>query len=305
MFYHDGMRVEYREEPCKVALNRVKGMPFEWSLNPYMGCVHRCTFCYVRGFEQRADRPSDDRYGTSIRVKVNIAELLRAQLARKSWQGEGIAIGAATDPYQPAEGRYKLTRSCLEVLRNASNPFSIITRGPLIVRDVDVLVEASRRAPVSVTFSVPTVDDDVWRTTEPGTAPPRQRLRALKLLVDAGVRASVGMAPLLPGLSDHPSSIARVVTAAREAGACGIWANLLYLRPGTREHFLECLARDWPELLPDYERLYARGAYLLRSEAEPARNEVRRLAREHGIRDRRPEPLRPKPRDEQLSLLSA
>jgi DNA repair photolyase len=305
MFYHGGMRVEYREEPCKVALNRVKGMPFEWSLNPYMGCVHRCTFCYVRGFERRADRPSDYRYGTSIRVKVNIADLLRAQLARKSWQGEGIAIGAATDPYQPAEGRYKLTRACLEVLRNASNPFSIITRGPLIVRDVGLLAEASLRAPVSVTFSVPTVDDDVWRTTEPGTAPPRQRLRALKVLVDAGVRASVGMAPLLPGLSDDPSSMARVVSAARDAGACGIWANLLYLRPGTREHFLECLARDWPELLPDYERLYARGAYLSRSEAEPARNEVQRLARAHGIRDRRPEPLRPRPRDEQLSLLSA
>jgi DNA repair photolyase len=127
----------------------------------------------------------------------------------------------------------------------------------------------------------------------------------LRTLVDAGIRASVGMAPLLPGLSDHPSSIERVVVAAREAGACGIWANLLYLRPGTREHFLECLARDWPELLPDYERLYARGAYLPRSEAEPARNDVRRLAREVGIRDRRPEPPRPKPRDEQLSLLSA
>ena len=305
MFYHGGMRIEYREEPCKVALNHVKGMPFEWSLNPYMGCVHRCTFCYVRAFEQRADRPSDDRYGRSIRVKVNIVDLLRAQLARKSWQGEGIAIGAATDPYQPAEGRYKLTRGCLEVLRSASNPFSIITRGPLIVRDVDVLVEASLRAPVSVTFSVPTVDEDVWRTTEPGTAPPRQRLRALKVLVDAGVHASVGMAPLLPGLSDHPSSIARVVTAAREAGACGIWANLLYLRPGTREHFLECLGRDWPELLPAYERLYARGAYLPQAEARPAKEEVRRLAKLHGVRDRRAVKLRPPERDEQLSLLSA
>jgi len=299
------VRVEYREEPCKVALNRVKGMPFEWSLNPYMGCVHRCTFCYVRAFEQRADRPSGHRYGASIRVKVNIAELLRAELARKSWRGGGIVIGAATDPYQPAEGRYKLTRACLEALRDASNPFSIITRGPMIVRDLDVLAEASRRAEVSVTFSVPTLDHDVWRTTEPGTAPPRQRLGALKTLVDAGVRASVGMAPLLPGLSDHPESLERVVAAAREAGACGVWANLLNLRPGTREHFLECLARDWPELLADYERLYARGAYLPRAEAEPARNEVRRLAQEHGIRDRRAEPLRPRARDEQLSLLSA
>src|SRR2546428_7857896 len=143
-------------------------MGFEWSLNPYMGCAHRCAFCYVRAFERRADRPSDERYGTSIRVKVNVAEVLRAELARPSWRREGIAIGAATDPYQPAEGRYRLTRSCLEALRDAANPFSIITRGPMIVRDGDVLAEASRRADVSVTFSVPTVDDDVWRTTEPG-----------------------------------------------------------------------------------------------------------------------------------------
>src|SRR3954470_19652155 len=304
MFYDSRMRVEYREEPCKVALNRVKGMPFEWSLNPYMGCVHRCTFCYVRAFERRADRPADHRYGRSIRVKVNIAELLRAELTRKSWDGGGIAIGAATDPYQPAEGRYALTRACLLELCRAANPFSIITRGPLIVRDVDVLAEASRRADVSVTFSVPTVDDDVWRTTEPGTAPPRQRLRALKVLVDAGVRVSVGMAPLLPGLSDHPRSLERVVVAAREAGACGIWANLLYLAPGTREHFLDCLARDWPELLPDYEQLYARGAYLPRAESEPTRSAVRRLAQEHGVRDRRKaKALRPA-RHEQLSIFS-
>jgi DNA repair photolyase len=305
MFYHGAVRIEYREEPCKAALNHVKGMPFDWSLNPYMGCVHRCTFCYVRAFEQRADRPSDHRYGTSIRVKVNVAERLRAELARTSWRFEPVAIGAATDPYQPAEGRYRLTRACIEALRDAANPFHIITRGPMIVRDAELLADAASRADVSVTFSVPTVDDDVWRTTEPGTAPPRQRLRALRTLVDAGVRASVGMAPLLPGLSDHPSSLERVVAAAREAGACGIWANLLYLRPGTREHFLECLARDWPELLPDYERLYAAGAYLPQAEARPAKEEVRRLAKVHGVRDRRTVKLRPPARDEQLSLLSA
>src|SRR5512146_2072708 len=305
MFYHGWVRVEYREEPCKVALNHVKGMPFDWSLNPYMGCVHQCTFCYVRAFERRADRPSDHRYGTSIRVKVNVAERLRVELGRAGWCGEHVVIGAATDPYQPAEGRYRLTRACIEVLRDASNPFDIITRGPLVVRDAELLAEAAARADVSVTFSVPTVDDDVWRTTEPGTAPPRQRLRALKTLVAAGVRASVGMAPLLPGLSDHPSSLERVVLAAREAGACGIWANLLYLRPGTREHFLDCLARDWPELLSDYERLYARGAYLPQAESRPAKEEVRRLAKVHGVRDRRTVKLRPPERDDQLSLLSA
>jgi DNA repair photolyase len=297
------MRVEYREEPCRTALNRVKGMPFDWSLNPYMGCAHRCTFCYVRAFERRADRPAGDRYGRSIRVKVNVAERLRAELARRSWKHDPIAIGAATDPYQPAEGRYRLTRACLEVLRDASNPFSLITRGPLVVRDVDVLAQAAARADVSVTFSVPTVDEDVWRRTEPGTAPPRQRLRALRVLVDAGVRASVGMAPLLPGISDEPASMERVVAAAREAGACAIWANLLYLRPGTREHFLACLERDWPELLPEYERLYARGAYLPAAQAQPARDAVRRLARHHGIADRRAVRLRPPEPAQQLSLL--
>src|SRR5688572_19963052 len=143
------MRVEYREEPCRSALNRVKGMPFEWSLNPYMGCAHRCTFCYVRAFELRADRPADDRYGRSIRVKVNVADVLRAELARASWRREAVAIGAATDPYQPAEGRYRLTRRCLEVLAAASNPLSLITRSPMVLRDVDVLADAARRAEVS------------------------------------------------------------------------------------------------------------------------------------------------------------
>jgi DNA repair photolyase len=296
------MRVEYREEPCKSALNPVKGMGFKWSLNPYMGCVHRCTFCYVRHFEHRSDRPSDDRYGTAIRVKTNVAAVLRKELARASWQHEDVAIGAATDPYQPAEGRYKLTRACLEALRDASNPFSIITRGPMIVRDLDVLVEAARRASVSVTFSVPTVDEEVWKRTEPSTAHPRQRLKAVRTLVDAGVNARVGMAPILPGISDRPEQLREVVRAAREAGATGIWANLLFLRPGTREHFLAHLAEDWPEQLPLYEEIYAGKAYLGSDLMKPIRGEVSRLAREYGIRDRRAIKLAPPPEPEQLSL---
>jgi DNA repair photolyase len=296
------MRVEYREEPCRSALNRVRGMPFEWSLNPYMGCAHRCTFCYVRAFELRADRPFDDRYGRSIRVKTNVAEVLAKELARASWKRDGIAVGAATDPYQPVEGRYRLTRACLEVLAEAANAFSLITRGPMVVRDLDVLQEASRRADVSVTFSVPTLDRDVWRKTEPGTPPPRQRLRALRELVDGGVKASVGMAPILPGISDRPEQLAEVVRAAREAGATGVWANVLFLRPGTREHFLEALARDWPEQLEHYERLYETRAYLPGEETKPVRDLVRALAREHEIRDRRTSKLTPPPEPEQLSL---
>jgi DNA repair photolyase len=302
MFYTPSMRADYREEPCRSALNRVKGMPFDWSLNPYTGCVHRCTFCYVRAFELRADRPADDRYGRSIRVKVNVAEVLARELARPSWHGESIAIGAATDPYQPAEGRYRLTRACIEVLGRASTPFSIITRGPLIVRDLDVLTEAARRTKVSVMFSVPTLDPEVWRKTEPGTAPPRQRLRALSALVRAGIEAGVGMAPILPGLSDRPEQLAEVVKAVRDAGATSVWANLLYLRPGTKEHFLEALARDWPEQLERYEQLYAGGAYLPRSQSDPVRSHVRDLAREHGVRDRRDVKLAPPAEPVQLSL---
>jgi DNA repair photolyase len=295
-------KVEYREEPCRSALNRVKGMGFSWSLNPYMGCAHRCTFCYVRAFEQRADRPADDRYGRSIRVKVNVAEVLRAELRRPSWQGETVAIGAATDPYQPAEGRYRLTRGCLEALRDAANPFSLITRSPMVVRDLDVLTGAARRAEVGIVFSVPTLDEDVWRRTEPGTPPPHRRLEALSVLVEAGVRAGVGMAPILPGISDAPEQLERVVRAVREAGATSIWANLLYLRPGTREHFLDALARDWPEELERYERLYAERAYLPRSQVEPVRALVGDLRRKHGIGDRRRVRLAPEPRAEQLAL---
>ena len=277
-------------------------MGFKWSLNPYMGCVHRCTFCYVRHFEHRSDRPSDDRYGTSIRVKTNVAEVLRKELGRASWDYEQVAIGAATDPYQPAEGKYKLTRACLEVLRDAATPFSIITRGPMIVRDLDVLVAAAQRASVSVTFSIPTVDEDVWKRTEPSTAHPRQRLKAVKALVDAGVNARVGMAPILPGISDHPEQLREVVRAAREAGATGIWANLLFLRPGTREHFLEHLAEDWPEQVPVYEELYAGKAYLGAELMKPLRKEVSQLAREYGVRDRRKAKLTPPPEPEQLTL---
>jgi DNA repair photolyase len=297
------MPVEYREEPCRSALNRVQGMGFKWSLNPYMGCVHRCTFCYVRAFERRADRPSDDRYGRSIRVKTNVAERLRRELARSSWQREIVVIGAATDPYQPAEGRYKLTRACLEVFDEHANPVRIITRGPMIVRDIDVLTRLASRASVAVTFSVPTIDHEIWQRTEPGTAPPRQRLRAIRTLVDAGIEANVGMAPILPGLSDKPELLADVVRAAREAGATGVWSNLLHLQPGTKEHFLAALERDWPELVPRYEELYRRSGYLAQADSEPTRETVRELVRAHDIRDRRRVRLEPPPEPEQLQLV--
>jgi len=246
-------------------------MSFHWSLNPYMGCAHQCTFCFVRAFEKLADRPSDARYGASIRVKTNLVAVLRRELARRAWKREKVIVGTATDPYQPAEGHFRLTRGAIEALGDARTPIGFITRGPMIVRDIDVLSYASKRAEVGVTFSVPTLDPTIWRLTEPGTAPPRQRLRALRMLVDAGIDASVGMAPILPGLSDDPAKMADVVRAARDAGATSIWTNVLYLRPGTREHFLDNLARDWPSLLPMYEHLYAGGRAYVAKDAEEGR----------------------------------
>jgi DNA repair photolyase len=294
-------KVEYRIEPCKSALNRVRGMPFKWSLNPYVGCAHMCSFCYVRHFEQRADRPGDDRYGRSVRVKTNVSEVLRRELARRSWQREEVALGTATDPYQPAEGRFRLTRACIVELAASGTPFSIVTRGPLVVRDVDALADAARAVPVAVYVSLPTLDDRIWRTTEPGTAPPTSRLRAIRTLADAGIDVGVGIAPVLPGLSDRPEHLRAVVRAAREAGARTIWASVVHLRPGVREHFLEALARDWPEHVERYEALFRDRAYLPAAVANVVTEPVR-LARSSSRPLRRREPLEPEQRQLALAL---
>ena len=292
------MRVEYRIKPCKSALTHVRGMPFRWSINPYMGCVHRCTFCYVRHFEQRADRPSDDRYGRSIRIKPNIAAVLRRELARASWNRDEVALGTATDPYQPAEGKFRLTRACLVELDAAWTPYSIVTRGPLVVRDVDVLQQASGRAGAEVFLSLPTLDERVWRTTEPGTAPPASRLEAIRRLAAAGIDVGVGIAPILPGLSDDPAQLGAVVRAARAAGARTIWASVVHLRPGVREHFLEALARDWPEEVARYEALFAARAYLNAATTGPILEPVRQATAAV------PSPRRRSPRASQPRQLS-
>jgi DNA repair photolyase len=277
-------------------------MGFDWSLNPYTGCAHRCTFCYVRAFEARADRPGDDRYGTSIRVKVNIARVLEQELARKSWKRDSVVVGAATDPYQPAEGRYRLTRACIEVFARARNPFSVITRGPLIVRDLDVLAEASRRAKVTVNVSVPTLDERVWRATEPATAPPRQRLRAVSLLVGAGIKTVVAIAPILPGISDRPDQLEAAVRGAREAGATHVWAGLVHLKTAARDHFIAALEREWPELVPEYQRWFGTRAYLPQAATEPTIEYVQALRDRFGIADRRLIRLVPPPEPAQMLL---
>lgn len=298
------MRATYREEPCASALNRVQGMGFGWSLNPYTGCAHQCAFCYVRGFERRADRPSDQGYGTNIRVKVNVVDVLRRELTRRSWRRETVAVGAATDPYQPAEGRYRLTRGCLIALGIARTPVDLITRGPLVVRDIDVLVDGSRRAPMRVSVSIATLDPAKAATLEPGVAPPRQRLRAIGMLSEAGIAAGVALAPVLPGLTDAPAELAGVLRAARESGATHAWSNVLNLRPGTREHFLSVLDDAWPEERERYERLYPAGGsgYLAPAVARPMERRIQAVRRGAGIADRRRVRHVPPPEPEQLPL---
>jgi len=273
-----------------------------------MGCEHRCAFCYVRAYEKRADRPFDGEYGRAIRIKVNVAEVLRRELARPSWRRETVAVGAATDPYQPAEGRYRLTRACLQAFADFASPVSLITRGPMIVRDTDILVRLARRAQLTITFSIPTLDDEVWRRTEPGTAHPRQRLRAVEALSAAGLRVGVGMAPILPGLSDRRDQIEAVVVAARDAGASHVWTGMLHLRDGTRQHFLDTLERYWPELLPRYLADYRTGPYLNAEKTQPVQRTVSGLASRLGVGNDRREYLTPPPAPpppQQLSLLAS
>jgi DNA repair photolyase len=247
----------YQEIRCRSALNPVKGMPFKWTLNPYRGCTHGCHYCFARRYQTQLELGAGDDFASVIFVKANFVEVLRKELDRPSWAHESVALGTATDPYQPIEGRYKLTRGCLEALAAHHNPVSIVTKGPMVVRDRDVLQELSWQSSCSVCMSVPTVDEDAWKSLEPGTAHPLQRLRAVKTLVDAGIDAGVLMAPLVPGISTHPAKIERTVKAIADHGAQFISAMVMHLEGGTRDHFMNFLSREFPSLTDSYGTLYA------------------------------------------------
>ncbi len=248
----------YQEISCRSALNAVKGMPFSWTLNPYRGCTHGCHYCYARRYHAQFEMNADDEFASVILVKKNVADVLARELARPSWSGEYVAVGTATDCYQPIEGHYKLTRRCLEALVHARNPAGIITKGPMVVRDRDLLVELSRVAACTVYISVPTVDEDAWRRLEPGTAHPLQRLRAVRELIDAGVHAGVLMNPIVPGFSSSRDKIERTVKAIADHGARFVGCSVMFLEDGTRAHFMHFLEREFPSWVPRYDRLYAK-----------------------------------------------
>ena len=248
----------YQEVRCRSALNPVKGMPFEWTLNPYRGCTHACHYCYARRYHEQFELGADDEFASVIFVKTNFVDVLRRELQKPSWKSDYIAVGTATDCYQPIEGHYKLTRGALEALCDYRNPAGIITKGPMIVRDKDILVDLSKRAGCSVYISVPCVDEDVWRQLEPGTAPPMQRLRAVRELIDAGVRTGVLMNPIVPGISSRPALMEQTMKAIADHGARFVGCNVMFLEGGTRDHFTRWLESEHPELVEGYRGLYAR-----------------------------------------------
>src|SRR5256885_2117162 len=248
----------YQEVACRSALNRVQGMPFNWTLNPYRGCTHGCHYCFARRYHVQFEMNSDDEFASVILVKRNFVEVLERELDRPSWTREHVAFGTATDPYQPIEGHYKLTRRSLEALARGRTPIGLITKGPMVVRDRDVLADLTRAADCTVYMSVPTVDEDAWRTLEPGTAHPLQRLRAVRELVDAGINAGVLMAPIVPGFSSSREKLERTVKAIADHGARFVGCNVMYLQDGTREHFMNFLEREFPAMRPRFEKLYAK-----------------------------------------------
>ena len=271
----EALDMRFHEIRTKSALNRVPGaarLPFEWTVNPYRGCSHACTYCFARPTHEYLDLNAGRDFEREIVVKVNVPEVLRAELARPSWKRERVALGTNTDPYQWVEGRYKLMRGIWEALRDFRNPCSILTKSPLVLRDLDLLKEIAAVTEISACLSVPTLDAKAWRATEPGTPNPKARLEAVAELNRSGIPTGVLIAPLMPGINDAPEQVERIVEAATEANATYIGGQTLFLRGSTREVFFEFLREKRPDLVERYERLYAKGAYL--SPAERRKIEV-------------------------------
>ena len=256
--------VTFHEVLCKSALNRVpaqSSMPFSWTINPTRGCLHRCTYCFARRTHEYLDLDAGKDFDTQIVVKTNVAEVLRRELARPSWQREHVALGTNSDPYMRAEGRYRLMPGIITALAESGTPFSILTKGPLLRRDLPLLVEAARTVPVSVAVSLALVDPDLQQRVEPGTPTPKARLDLIRAITDAGLECSVLAMPILPWLTDSEDQLDALFRALADAGAADVTAGPLHLRPGAREWYLAWLEREYPALVPGYRRLYGAGSY--------------------------------------------
>ena len=294
-------RVHYEEVQCRSALNRVSGMDFRWSLNPYRGCVHGCHYCFARRYHGYLDLDAGNDFTGVIFVKANVAEVLSRELSSRSWRREPVAVGTATDPYQPIEGKYRLTRLCLQTFVDWRSPVSLVTKGTMAVRDTDVMAELERRAGCTVCFSITTLDEELWRKLEPGTPRPAKRLAAMERLVEEGVNAGVALAPIVPGLTDGQDNLKGVASAAADHGARFLWGSTLYLKPGTKEHFLEFLDREYPALSVSYRQLYP-GAYAPRPVQNDMQKRIGKLKAVYGLAERRSRRSSPQPRQLELAL---
>ena len=280
---------EVQEIYCKTLLNRIDApnFPFRWTLNPYRGCRHACRYCYARPTHEFLGLDGGREFEQRVFAKVNAPEVLRQELRRPKWRRESIAIGTATDPYEPAESQYKLTRRILQVLREFENPVSITTKGVLVRRDTDVLKDLGEVADVRVTFSIGTINQEDWKRTEPGAPNPLARLEAMQYLVENGIQAGVMMAPLLPGISDSYESINATVEAAAAHKAQYLGANLLFLKPGSKEWFMPMLREAYPRLVPGYSSLY-QGTYTPREYSQKVLGVVDEVRRKWGLASKLP-----------------
>jgi len=276
----------FYEIQAKSIISRVpeaSRMPFRWTINPYRGCQHACAYCFARNSHTYLDLDAGHDFDSKVVVKVNAAELLRKKLASPSWPGEHIAMGTNVDCYQRAEGRYQLMRGILAALRDAANPFSILTKGTMILRDLDLLLAAAEVTDVGLNVSAAFVDKSLWRAIEPGTPAPERRLEACATLNDNGLRCGVLMGPVVPYLSDSPAHLDAAVRQIAEAGAAHVSPVVLHLRPGTREWFLGWLRTAHPELVGRYAALYGRGSYAPREYQAKIAAQVRELATLYGV----------------------
>jgi DNA repair photolyase len=302
----------FYEVRAKSIINRVPGssrVPFEYTLNPYRGCTHGCVYCFARQTHSYLDLDTGLDFDSRVIVKVNAGELLRRELAAPGWRGAHLAMGSNVDCYQRAEGRYRLMPQIITALRDFANPFSILTKGTLILRDLPLLRQAATVTRVGVSFSVGFVDERLWRSVEPGTPSPQRRLDAVRALTDAGFAVGVLMAPVLPGLTDDDASIDATVAAIAAAGAASVTPLALHLRPGAREWYAAWLAREFPALVPRYRALYRGGSYLPEPYQREITARVRLAARRHGLHRSTPDatdrvpPEPATPVAEQLTLL--
>jgi DNA repair photolyase len=274
------------EVRARSIINRVPGasrVPFEWTINPYRGCTHACVYCFARDSHTYLDLDAGEDFDRKVVVKVNAGELLRRELAAPGWRGDHIAMGTNVDCYQRAEGRYVLMRKILAALRDFANPFSVLTKGTLILRDLDLLRQAAAVTDVGLAVSVGFVDEALWRSVEPGTPSPGRRLDVVRQLSGAGFAVGVLMAPILPGLADGDASIEATVAAIAAAGAASVTPLPLHLRPGAREWYGRWLAREHPALVPRYRDLYGRGSYAPKDYQREVTARVRAAADRAGV----------------------